>query len=525
MEASARKLFQYSMVGRKRIIITILLCLIIGFALRFYAFDQKSLWMDEIYTFNDSRDHFRVQLNYYKQNPTYLHPPLFFILTHLFYPFTKPERDLRIIPLVFGTLSIPLMYFLSKFFSPHIALPCTLSLTFMVYHISLSQDARFYTFLMFCGMAGLYFFMKHLKTLRREYLFFVALSFAIPFYTHYSVIPFIVLSQLLWFYRIDERDIPPRLYRVSILSGLLFLMCLPWVAFVAFNSKRSILETGLVGPQETVSFWNLLYQTFHDWLPNAPLMVGSAILLMLLPFFSKNKKNGLILLLLFLLPTGGVYLFCKLFHVVHFVTSRYFICFLPLFIIAIFFSLDAIEAKCQRLKRLKVIFLIFFVASNLVMLPLYYRSEKQDYRGLVTYLKGQLRDGDKIVVGNGVYIGMMLHYFGVYPEGRHYVIPAWKVSNKEIENRFLLVHGGAKFTILCSQSHWFKYFGDGSRLWIVADKENAKIIKQRLSSGVLKGYFDGSFSCLKKFPEDGSIYLFLWDPKSPGEKGIDLPIE
>jgi signal transduction histidine kinase len=25
--------------------------------------------------------------------------------------------------------------------------------------------------------------------------------------------------------------------------------------------------------------------------------------------------------------------------------------------------------------------------------------------------------------------------------------------------------------------------------------------------------------------DDASIYLFLWDPKSPEEKGIDLPIE
>jgi len=395
----------------------------------------------------------------------------------------------------------------------------------MVYHISLSQDARFYTFLMFCGMAGVYFFMKHLKTLRKEYLIFVALSFAIPFYTHYSVIPFIVLSQLLWFYRIDERDMPPRLYPISILGGLLLLMCLPWLAFVAMNSKHSILKTGLVGVQETISFWKLLYQTFHDWLPNGPLMVGSAVLLMLLPFFPRYKKNGVLLLLLSLLPVGGVYLFCKLFHVVHHVTSRYFICSLPVFLVAIYFSLDTIEAKFQRLKRLKVIFLIFFVASNLVMLPLYYRSEKQDYRGLVTYLKGQLRDGDKIVVGNGVYIGMMLHYFGIYPEGRHYAIPAWKVSEKEIENRSFLIYRGARFTILSSPSHWFKYLEDGSRLWIVADKENAKIIKQRLSSSVLKGYFDGSFHGMIKFPEDASIYLFLWDPKSPEEKGIEMPIE
>jgi hypothetical protein len=158
------------------------------------------------------------------------------------------------------------------------------------------------------------------------------------------------------------------------------------------------------------------------------------------------------------------------------------------------------------------------------MLPFYYRLEKQDYRGLVAYLKGQLRDGDRIVVGNRVYIGMMLHYFRIYPEGRQYVIPGWKVSEDEIESRFQLGYGANRFTILSSKSHWFKYLADGGRVWIVSDKENAKVIKQRLPSCVLKGYFDGSFFGLKKFPEDGSIYLFLWDPKSFGEKGIDMLI-
>ena len=100
-------------INRKEIIILIL-CLIIGFALRFHTFDQRSLWMDEFHTFNDSRDDLKGQIEFYKEKPTYLHPPLFFILTHLFYPFNKPERDLRILPLIFGTLSIPTDLFPGK---------------------------------------------------------------------------------------------------------------------------------------------------------------------------------------------------------------------------------------------------------------------------------------------------------------------------------------------------------------------------------------------------------------------------
>ena len=236
MKASANRLFGYFMVRRKEIIILIF-CVITGFALRFYAFDQKSLWLDEIHTFNDSRDGLIDQIKFYKENPTTLHPPLFFVLTHLFYPFTKPERDLRIIPLIFGILSIPMIYFLSKSFSPNITLPCTLSLTFMTYHISLSQDGRSYSLSMFLGMVGLYLFMKHLKTSKRIYLFFVSVVYATLFYISYSSIPFIAFSQILWFYGTNKNVRKPRLSSFLILNGMVLLLCIPWGLFTVYHYK------------------------------------------------------------------------------------------------------------------------------------------------------------------------------------------------------------------------------------------------------------------------------------------------
>ncbi|MBS3918998.1 MAG: glycosyltransferase family 39 protein [Deltaproteobacteria bacterium] len=509
----------------KKEILLVLLCLLMGFALRFYTYDQKSLWLDEIYTFNDSRYGIQEQLKYYEENPTFLHPPLFFILTHLFYPFTKPERDLRIIPLIFGTLSIPMFYFLARSFSPNIAISCTLSLSLMTYHIYLSQDGRSYSLLLFFGMAGLYFFLKHLETLKNRYLIPVALFFASSFYTSYSSIPFIALSQILWFYRANEEN-HKKLSSFLILNGLVFLLCLPWVLFAAVNYKGQ----PLMDPYQLrfpISLGDFLYGIFHDWVPHLPLIITSITLLILFPFFSKNKRNALILLAVFIFPIVALYLFCKLWNVNHFVTSRYFINFLPLFFIALYLSLSAIEDRFKRLKgvmRLRVLFVILFTASNLVILPFYYNAEKQDLRGLVNYLKGQLREGDKIFDFNMTYVPGILHYFRVYPEGRHYIIPFQKFSGKEIEFKKSFVYKNKNYTIYSSYTCCQEYVADGSRLWIVAGKNTAKTIKKTLPC-VLKGYFDGSFLNFNRFPTDASIYLFLWDPKSPEEKGIDMPIE
>lgn len=511
---------------KKKEFFILLLCIVLGFTLRFYHYDKKSLWADEIYTFNDSRDDLREQLEFYKENPSFLHPPLFFILTHQFYPFNKPEKDLRVLPLIFGTLSIPMIYVVSNLFSPSIALPCTLSLTFMAYHISLSQEGRSYSLLMFLGMASLFFFIKYLKTSKKVHLIPVGILYAILFHTSYSSVPFILFSQILWLYRPDPEGAKPNLSSFFFLSGLTLLLCLPWILFVALHYRgepwMDPLQTGSPG-----SLGSIVYGLFHDWVPQFPLMIVSAILLLLFPLFSKSKKNALVLLAAFVLPIVGLYLFCRILNITHFVTSRYFINFLPLFFITIYLSLNSFEGKFERLKRfmrLSPLFVILFVASNLIILPLYYRSEKQDYRGLVTYLKGQLQEGDGIFVTPDRHILGILHYFRIYPEGRHYRFPFQKNAEGKIEFRVPFTYKDKTFMIYHSRTCCSQYVLDKNRLWIVAGRGFLKEISKN-PVFVLKGYFDGSFLNLTKFPQDESIYLILLDSKSPGEKGIDLPIE
>jgi hypothetical protein len=182
------------------------------------------------------------------------------------------------------------------------------------------------------------------------------------------------------------------------------------------------------------------------------------------------------------------------------------------------------QDKFERLKgvmRLSVLFVILFMASNLVILPFYYSSEKQDFRGLVNYLKAQLRDGDKIFDFEMGYVPGILHYFGIYPEGRQYLIPFSRISEKEIELRKSFIYKNKKYTIYCSKTCCHQYIADGSRLWIVTGRDTAKVIKKNLPC-IVKGYFDGSFLNFNRFPTDASMYLFLLNPVSPNEKGIDI---
>jgi len=513
---------------KQKEVFILFLCLLVGFALRFYKFDQKSLWIDEVHTFNESRDDLKGQIKFYKEYPTHLQPPLFFVFSHFFYPFDKPERDLRIIPLIFGTLSILMIYFLSRIFSPVIALPCTLSLTFMAYHISLSQEGRSYALLMFLGMLSLYFFMKYMETAKRGFLISLSFLWAIMILMSYSALPFIVFIQILWSYRSREGNNSSRIASFFLLNLLFLLFLLPWFLFVLFNYSGKHLSDPY-GPQFAPSLQNILYGLLHDWAPFPPLMIASAIMVLLFPFLADNKKKAWALFSVFLFPILGLYLYCRIFSITHFITSRYFITFLPLFLIILFLSIEAIERKFTFFKkfvRLQWLFLFLFIASNVVILPLYYRSEKQDFRGVARYLQQNIRSGDTIYIGGAFLFPGIFHYFKILPQSRNYELTTYTNSQKGIE--FIMVpltYKNITIPAYYSKRCCSQYVVDGNRLWIVVGGKQAAHGIMRDSPAVLKGFFDGSFVNFDRFPRDASIYLFLWDPKDPDERGIDIPIK
>jgi hypothetical protein len=162
----------------------------------------------------------------------------------------------------------------------------------------------------------------------------------------------------------------------------------------------------------------------------------------------------------------------------------------------------------------------------MVVLPFYYQSEKQDLRSLVSYLKGHLQNGDKVFIGGVPFYLGIFHYYGIYPKDRLHNLNTYKHPETGEEYTMMIIFDGEKtFPIYYSRICCSQYVADGSRLWIVVGGIQAAKEIQKHSPAILKGYFDGSFLNFKRFPMDASIYLFLWDPKSPGEKGIDIPIE
>jgi hypothetical protein len=315
---------------------------------------------------------------------------------------------------------------------------------------------------------------------------------------------------------------------VFLFNGLVLLFSSPWLLFLGLAFKGRTPFQWISGPfdQDPLSLWSMLYGVFHDWLTFAPLAAASFAIILLSLFVDQQRKNKLILVAISFLPIFALYAFCRTTGLSHVVASRYFIGQLPLFLILLFLAAEEIESqKVLLMKKINLgpLLLLAFVVANLFILPLYYRSEKQDFRGLVTFLKNHLQEGDKIYDADARLIGI-LHYFQVPTDGRFYHLNYYDFSKGKEEFRKSFVYKGKLFNIYYSRNCCEQYFDGNNRLWIIAGPKSAEKVKAD-TPATMAGYFDGSFFQGSQFPTDASMYLFLWDPKSSNEKLIDKSIE
>lgn len=134
----------------------------LGLLLRIYHLDFNCIWGDELYTLMFSSTSL---MNIWSSFMTDCHPPLFYWIEHFILLIGQDENFLRIIPAIFGSLSIPAIYFaFREVFNENISFISALLLTVSPFHIYYSQEARMYTMWLFIFLVSLYYFFKFVET-------------------------------------------------------------------------------------------------------------------------------------------------------------------------------------------------------------------------------------------------------------------------------------------------------------------------------------------------------------------------
>src|SRR5215831_8252289 len=130
------------------------LCVLIavGGFLRLYGLDFQSLWQDEGLQYYVATQNSIGQL--FRQTGSF-HPPLSFIVNHLFLLLGDSDFLLRLPSTLCGIASLPILYVLGReLTSKKAAVFAVFVLAFSPFHIWYSQEARMYSQLLFLSLVS-----------------------------------------------------------------------------------------------------------------------------------------------------------------------------------------------------------------------------------------------------------------------------------------------------------------------------------------------------------------------------------
>lgn len=413
------KFFNLSIV----IVITIL-----ALCLRMINLDKpEGLWFDELYSHLIAKEQFPFDiLTQLKTNDA--HMPLYYFILHFWMGlFGDSDIVLRFLSVVFGTISVPILYLAGKEIQNKntgyiVALLAATSGALIYY----SQEVRYYSLLVLITSCISLFLIRTFKYSRTKDLICLMLCNLALIYSYTIGFIFVFFELLVILFYFFKRD---KLYFNKVLKGSLFvaavfLVTLPFTVILKFMPGFFVKTVSLTNPPNfTFSHVGYVVQSFFSpiiksiYSPQAdylgfftshcsnPILIGITILPLVLSsiFIVKTIRKdvigfklALIALLFFLVQ---VYL---AFNGKLNLLTRYSLLLLPLLLILVGYGIYLCKSKA-----LSVFIASFLVFNNLFYLlyfptsPLY-RERVEGYAHLKTVLTSlDLSDNDLVVMPFG----------------------------------------------------------------------------------------------------------------------------
>ena len=208
--------------------ILMLAIVLLSFALRAYRLDHQELRGDEAATWAYSIRSFAEMLQFYK---THAHPPLYYPLMHLWFPFAgTSEYALRFLPLVNGTVLVAILIALcARWFGWRAAAVVGFLAAISPYQIYFAQDARSYTLATWLGIASTLALWQALERSRwRDWMLYGVLILVLA-YTHYYFFLIVLFQAAFALWEAWRRKrVPWRYFVVGAAAGLAYL---PWLIY------------------------------------------------------------------------------------------------------------------------------------------------------------------------------------------------------------------------------------------------------------------------------------------------------
>ena len=323
--------------------------------LRFISLSNSFLWQDEAWSY------FSSQMPWLAAAFSDVHPPLntWLIKIAVFF-FGNSESVIRSISFIFGTLSVPLVYFFGKEVTgkefPGIVAAILLCIS--VEAIMQSDMARMYPLIIFLFMLFVIFFLRAYKDPSYKNWLAVTILAILMSWTYYLLILIIALT-ILWFMIKERKKI---LTNKPFLWGAIFYVIS--LVFLSLPFLRAMTLKGTEGSTIIYSGFGLVYEIIITLMGSPPLLavcitlfaVGGAILLF--------RDNATIAGYLILLVIGYIGVCVALGNQIM-MLPRYFDVLLPILLSFIGFALYSIPVYFG--KNWKSYFMTGFILLVLIV--------------------------------------------------------------------------------------------------------------------------------------------------------------
>jgi uncharacterized membrane protein len=393
-------------VRQSRYLQLLLLLLLLGAILRLFQLGSASLWLDEATTLNNARRSLLEIWNFLSMSE--FTPPLFFWMEHTMLTFGEGETVLRLVPALFGIVTIPVFYLIGvEFLDRRAGILAAALLTFSPFAIFYSQEARAYSTMLFFLSVAFFFFLRTQRTgAWRDALLFGIFS-SISLWTHlFASVP--VAALIIFGFGVkgkeilrDVRAALPMAISVTafvLLSLPLLLSALP--IFTTLTGRGP--SFGVQGP-EIISLTLVQISGFSvilAWALMLLFIIGIASL------YTVSRVKALVLpfVLVFSLALS-VFLSYRMSMV-----PRYLISLLMVLLPGIALT---IRPACNLFQSRKLVYgaLALVLLVNLPVLYGYYSTpQKDDWRGLAQEVTTVATPGDLLIAIPG-YIRQPLDYY------------------------------------------------------------------------------------------------------------------
>ncbi|MCL4367162.1 glycosyltransferase family 39 protein [Patescibacteria group bacterium] len=205
-------------LNRSTVLILIILS---GLVLRLWHLNQ-SFWLDEAAQAIISSQTIKEILAIM---PADFHPPLFNLLAHFWLLLGDQELVLRLLPVIFGLVSIWAIYLAGNLFNRKVALFAALLISINPFAIYYSQEFRPYALSMLLGIFSIYFLYRSLQGHKRMWWYFMLVT-TLHLYTSYLAI-FLILAQFFTILIIKQLRVD--LFKFCLFSALSVILFLPWL--------------------------------------------------------------------------------------------------------------------------------------------------------------------------------------------------------------------------------------------------------------------------------------------------------